>query len=240
MIKCIIIDDEQHSIDLIKNFCSRIPYIELIGEFNDPLLAIPFIASHAIDIIFLDINMQSLSGIEFIKLYKPNNVIFITAYAEYALDSYEFGVIDYLLKPISFERFLAATQKVLNIKLKEIIGRSDGNQTQKEYFYVKTDREKYIKLNYKEIVYIEGLKNYISIHTTQDNIITLLNMKSIEDFLPKNTFIRVHKSYIINLDFFESIEGNKIRLSTVNDEISLGKTYRSTFLQKLEQNMLKK
>lgn len=240
MIKCIIIDDEQHSIDLIKAFCSKIHFIDLIGEFNDPISAIPFIGSNAIDIIFLDINMQSLSGIEFVKQYKLNNVIFITAYSEYALDSYEFGVMDYLLKPISFDRFLASTQKILSRKLKEIAERSIDNKTQKDYFYIKTDREKYIKINFKEIIYIEGLKNYISIHTNQDNIITLLNMKSIEDFLPKNSFIRVHKSYIINLDFFDSIEGNKIRLNTVSNEIPLGNTYRSFFLQKLDKNMLKK
>lgn len=237
MINCIIIDDEQHSIDLIRNFCVKIPYLNVIEEFINPIEASSYLASHQVDLIFLDINMPKISGIDFIKLHKQTNVILITAYSEYALDSYDYGVIDYLLKPISFDRFLNATNKVLNITPKNISQKSQSNDAQ--YFYVKTDRGKFIKLNFKDIKYIEGLKNYILICTINDKIITLLNMKSIEEKLPSNSFIRVHKSYIINWEYFDSIDGNTIRIAEANLTIPLGNTYRPAFIEKLNMHLIR-
>lgn len=237
MINCVIIDDEQHSIDLIRSFCEKIPYLNVSAEFSEPLAASSFLDSNPIDLIFLDINMPTISGIDFIKLYKLSNVILITAYSEYALDSYEYGVIDYLLKPISFDRFLNATQKALNLKRKTITQNLKSNET--SFFYVKTDRGKFVKLNFTDIKYIEGLKNYILICTTNDKIITLLNMKSMEEKLPQRSFIRVHKSYIINWDFFDSIEGNMIRIANVDQTIPLGSTYKPSFLETLDKNLIR-
>lgn len=236
MIKCIIIDDEQHAIDVILNFCTITPYISVLKTFTDPLMAVPFIQANDIDVIFLDINMQSISGIDFIKSHQLKNVILTTAYSEYAVDSYQYDVIDYLLKPISFDRFLAATQKVVNRKTKNLTQKHEDST---DFFYVKTDRDKFVKLNFSEIKYIEGLKNYITIHTTKDKIITLLNMKSMAENLPSIFFIRVHRSFIINWSFFESIEGNMIRLSDVDNSIPLGSTYKSSFLDRLNQHWIK-
>jgi len=209
----------------------------VLEDFNDPLAASSFLDSNPVDIIFLDINMPTISGIDFIKLYKLSNVIFITAYSEYALDSYEYGVIDYLLKPISFDRFLMATQRALDLKRK-IITQNPKNEYP-PFFYIKTDRGKFVKLNFSDIKYIEGLKNYILICTTNDKIITLLNMKSMEEKLPKTSFTRVHKSYIINWNFFDSVEGNMIRLSDVEHTIPLGSTYRQNLIESIEKNLIK-
>jgi len=237
MINCIIIDDEQHSIDLIRNFCSNIPYLNVLKEFVNPVEASSYLTSNQVDLIFLDINMPKFSGIDFIKLHKQTNVILITAYSEYALDSYEYGVIDYLLKPISFDRFLNATHKAFTLTTKNISQISQRIDT--PYFYVKTDRGKFVKLNFKDIKYIEGLKNYILICTTNDKIITLLNMKSMEEKLPSNSFIRVHKSYIINWEYFDSIDGNTIRMADVDLSVPLGNTYRTTFLETLNMNLIR-
>lgn len=240
MIKCVIIDDEQHAIDLIRSFCDKIPYLHVIGEFNDPLQAVPFIDKNEVDLVFLDINMQTISGMDFLKLYQISNVILVTAYPEYALDSYEYGVIDYLLKPIAFDRFVSAVQKVLNNKRKSIADINTGEASNdKAHFYIKTDRDKTIKLNVAEVKYIEGLKNYICIHTVKDKIITLLNMKSMQDNLPADRFIRVQKSYIINLDYFDSIEGNMIRLVDTDEAIPLGNTYKIDFLEVLNKNTIR-
>lgn len=237
MINCIIIDDEQSSIDLIRNFCVKIPYLNVLGEFTNPIDASSYLASNQVDLIFLDINMPKISGIDFIKLHKETNVILITAYSEYSLDSYEYGVIDYLLKPISYDRFLNATNKALNRIPKNISQTTQSNQT--PYFYVKTDRGKFVKLSFKDIKYIEGLKNYILICTINEKIITLLSMKSIEEKLPSNSFIRVHKSYIINWDYFDSIDGNTIRIEGADLKIPLGNTYRTAFIEILNMNLIR-
>lgn len=239
MINCIIIDDEQHAIDLIRSFCEKIPYLNINGEFLDPLEAVPYLKNNETDLVFLDINMHNITGFDFLKIYQIKNVILTTAYSEYALDSYEYGVIDYLLKPISFERFLSATQKILNTKRKEITEFSFNLNKERSFFYIKTDRDKTIRLNISEIIYIEGLKNYINIHTIRDKVITLMSMKNIEEQLPSDIFKRVQKSYIINLDFFDSLEGNQIRLTEFNGTIPLGNTYKSEFLEVLSKNTIK-
>lgn len=182
--------------------------------------------------------MPQLSGMDFIKLMKSKARIIITsAFKEYALESFEYEVLDYLLKPISFDRFLKAVQKAMN----QLTFAEEDNQTKqtKNYIVVKTDaKNKLQKIELDEIVYIEGMKNYVTIHKDQQQVMTLLNMKDLDNDLPKDQFIRVHKSYIISIDKIKIIEGNQIFLKNVKESIPLSETYRQAFFDLLKQTII--
>jgi len=235
MLSCIIIDDEQHAIDLLKSYIEKVSFLELRGTYNNPLNAI---TATDVDIIFIDMHMPQLSGMDFIKLMKGKARIIITsAFKEYALESFEYEVLDYLLKPISFDRFLKAVQKAMN----QLTFAEEDNQTKqtKNYIVVKTDaKNKLQKIELDEIVYIEGMKNYVTIHKDQQQIMTLLNMKDLDNDLPKDQFIRVHKSYIISIDKIKIIEGNQIFLKNVKESIPLSETYRQAFFDLLKQTII--
>ncbi|HEY8918443.1 MAG TPA: LytTR family DNA-binding domain-containing protein [Chitinophaga sp.] len=235
MLSCIIIDDEQHAIDLLKSYIEKVSFLELRGTYNNPLNAI---TATDVDIIFIDMHMPQLSGMDFIKLMKGKARIIITsAFKEYALESFEYEVLDYLLKPISFDRFLKAVQKAMN----QLTFAEEDNQTKqtKNYIVVKTDaKNKLQKIELDEIVYIEGMKNYVTIHKDQQQVMTLLNMKDLDNDLPKDQFIRVHKSYIISIDKIKIIEGNQIFLKNVKESIPLSETYRQAFFDLLKQTII--
>jgi DNA-binding LytR/AlgR family response regulator len=235
MLSCIIIDDEQHAIDLLKSYIEKVSFLELRGTYNNPLNAI---TATDVDIIFIDMQMPQLSGMDFIKLMKGKARIIITsAFKEYALESFEYEVLDYLLKPISFDRFLKAVQKAMN----QLTFAEEDNQTKqaKNYIVVKTDaKNKLQKIELDEIVYIEGMKNYVTIHKEQQQVMTLLNMKDLDNDLPKDQFIRVHKSYIISIDKIKIIEGNQIFLKNVKESIPLSETYRQAFFDLLKQTII--
>ncbi|SEN72992.1 two component transcriptional regulator, LytTR family [Chitinophaga rupis] len=235
MLSCIIIDDEQHAIDLLKSYIEKVSFLELRGTYNNPLNAI---TATDVDIIFIDMHMPQLSGMDFIKLMKGKARIIITsAFKEYALESFEYEVLDYLLKPISFDRFLKAVQKAMN----QLTFAEEDNQTKqtKNYIVVKTDaKNKLQKIELDEIVYIEGMKNYVTIHKEQQQVMTLLNMKDLDNDLPKDQFIRVHKSYIISIDKIKIIEGNQIFLKNVKESIPLSETYRQAFFDLLKQTII--
>ncbi|WP_217606505.1 LytTR family DNA-binding domain-containing protein [Chitinophaga sp. GbtcB8] len=235
MLSCIIIDDEQHAIDLLKSYIEKVSFLELKGTYNNPLNAI---TATDVDIIFIDMHMPQLSGMDFIKLMKGKARIIITsAFKEYALESFEYEVLDYLLKPISFDRFLKAVQKAMN----QLTFAEEDNQTKqtKNYIVVKTDaKNKLQKIELDEIVYIEGMKNYVTIHKEQQQVMTLLNMKDLDNDLPKDQFIRVHKSYIISIDKIKIIEGNQIFLKNVKESIPLSETYRQAFFDLLKQTII--
>ena len=235
MLTCIIIDDEQHAIDLLKSYIEKISFLTLKGTFNNPLSAIP---ETDVDIIFIDMHMPQLSGMEFIKLIRGKAKIIITsAFPEYALESFEYEVLDYLLKPISFDRFLKAVQKAMN----QLAFAEEDMQAKKHknYIVVKTDaKNKLQKIELDEVVYIEGMKNYVTIHKDQQQIMTLLNMKDLESSLPRDQFIRVHKSYIISVDKIKIIEGNQIFLKSVKESIPLSETYKQAFFDLLKQTIL--
>lgn len=235
MLTCIIIDDEQHAIDLLKSYIEKISFLTLKGTFNNPLSAIP---ETDVDIIFIDMHMPQLSGMEFIKLIRGKAKIIITsAFPEYALESFEYEVLDYLLKPISFDRFLKAVQKAMN----QLAFAEEDMQAKKHknYIVVKTDaKNKLQKIELDEVVYIEGMKNYVTIHKDQQQIMTLLNMKDLESSLPRDQFIRVHKSYIISVDKIKIIEGNQIFLKGVKESIPLSETYKQAFFDLLKQTIL--
>ncbi len=249
-IACIIVDDEQPAIDVLSHYIQKTPHVDLAYTTTNPLEALDFVRRKETDnlqdnpryLIFLDIHMPQLSGIEFLQLAgKQHPVILTTAYSEYALQGFEYEVVDYLLKPIAFQRFLKAVQRIDRqqkpIPIKEVVPAS----TKADFLLVKMESKgKLIKVNMRDIVYVEGLKNYISIYTENERIITLLTMKELEEKLPNSEFCRVHKSYIVALDRISTIDGNQIFLKSnqlKNLPIPLGATYRQAFFNFLEGNM---
>ena len=242
MLNCIVIDDESHAGDLVEIHIEKIPFLSLVKVFKSPVAALSFLQEEKVDLIFLDIQMPELTGIEFLKILGGKTKVIITsAYTEYAMEGYEHDVIDYLLKPISFDRFFKAAQKALNVISAPTATNisSEGNGA---FILVKTETKgKMVKIDTKDIYYVEGLKNYVSIYTLSDRIIALLNIKDLEQKLPTAHFLRVHKSYIVNIDKISAIESNQIVLkdSLVRKHaIPLGVTYRDIFYQTFEENIM--
>jgi DNA-binding LytR/AlgR family response regulator len=240
-IKCIAIDDEPLALEIIKDYCSKIPFLDLIRTFDNAMESIDFIKNNKIDLLFLDIQMEELTGIQLLHVltHKPN-VIFTTAYDSFAIQGYELDAVDYLLKPISFERFLKAVNKVsekLNVehlienKTKEVTIYTPGD----DYFFVKTEF-RLEKVNFADIMYIEGMGDYLRIVTPTKRLMTLQNFKKMEEMLPANKFYRVHKSYIIALDKIENIERNRIKIS--DKLIPISDTYKKPFFDFLDKRKL--
>ncbi len=227
MLKCFILDDEQHAIDIIAHYCKQTGYIEIIGTSTNPVTAMPVINNQAPDLLFIDIHMPDISGIDVVKsLTSKVNVVFTTAYSEFATVGFELDVTDYLLKPISFPRFLKAVQKVLNAKVSNEIPQ-DTVPFEDDYFFVKTEAKgKMLKINMCDIDYIEGMKNYVAIYHNGQKTMALLNMKDLEDKLSEKYFMRVQKSFIVALSRVTGVEGNMIRLKDIKAEILMGDTYK--------------
>ncbi len=234
-INCIAIDDEPLALDVIADFSCRIPFLNLITTFQNPLEAVDLLNTQKIDLLFLDIEMEEISGIQFLKLLKnPPHVIFTTAYENYALQGFELEATDYLLKPFLFERFVKAVNKVHKIKLAESsnIGTSE-NRTEaiNDFMFVKSGFE-HRKVNYSDIKYIEGQGDYLKIVTTQGNIMTLQSFKNISRLLPEGEFVRIHKSYIVSLRHIDSIERNRVKIG--NETLSVSETYGKPFFKLLK------
>lgn len=243
-LKCIAIDDEPLALDIIEDYVSKVPFLELVKRTENAIEALQLVQAGGIDLVFLDIQMPELTGIQFLKIANgKSNYILTTAYSQYALESYDLNVSDYLLKPIAFDRFYKAVEKVNNrinasstaVPVAPVPAPSapvvaTGNPVQ-DFIFVKTEH-KIQKIELKDILYIEGLKDYISIFTKTERIITLQNMKKMEETLPKGHFIRVHKSYIIALDKIESIE--RSRISIQGKVIPIGDTYRDEFFRHID------
>ena len=235
MINCIVVDDEQHAIDILMHYIKQTPHLNAVACTTNPIEALQLVSTHNIDLIFLDIHMPELSGIDFIKaLNGKSKVILTTAYSEFALEGYELDVVDYLLKPIRLPRFLAAVQKVAKaLKEKEIEDIED------DYIFVKTESKgKLLKINLADIDYIEGMKNYVAIHSGGSKIMVYTAMKEIEDRLPAKHFMRVHKSFIIRIDRITGIEGNRVLLKNINSDIMIGENYKSELMEKVKGKML--
>lgn len=243
ILKCIAVDDEPLALDIIEDYISKVPFLELVKRTENAIEALQLVQAGGIDLVFLDIQMPDLTGIQFLKIASgKSNYILTTAYSQYALESYDLNVSDYLLKPIAFDRFYKAVEKVRNQMQKEeiaapvalepapTISPSPAAPVQ-DFIFVKTEH-KIQKIQLDDILYIEGLKDYISIFTKSERIITLQNMKKMEETLPKGEFIRVHKSYIISLDKVESIE--RSRISITGKIIPIGDTYRDEFFKLID------
>lgn len=228
-IKCLIVDDEQYARKLLEGYVSKIPDLDLAGLCKNSMEAMQQLNQQRIDLIFLDIQMPDLTGIDFLKtLTNKPLVIFTTAYQEYALDGYELDVIDYMLKPISFERFLKGVNKAieqLRIKVQvpdPVIKTTESGHEPGGSINVKADSKIY-KLKYSNILFIEGLKEYVTFYTPQRKYIVLESLKRLEQTLPGRQFLRIHKSYIINTTKVESLYGNMIEIG--EHQLPIGKSY---------------
>lgn len=213
-IKCIIIDDEPLARKGLKEYITETGFLELVGEFDNALSATGIISSGKVQLILLDIQMPRITGLEFIKTLKhPPPVIFTTAYPQYALDGFEVNALDYLVKPISFDRFLKAAMKAKEYY--EIREKNDEEALPQGtgYFFIKSDN-RLIKILFADILYAEALQNYVVIHTRDKKYMTYLTFRAVEDYLPIDQFIKIHKSYIVATAKVESIEGNGIRIGT--------------------------
>lgn len=235
-IKCLVIDDERLAREYIKNYISKVPQLELLGEFNSPLKAVDLIKSGKVDLLFLDIQMPDITGVDFLKsLTHAPAVIFTTAYQEYALEGFNLNAVDYLLKPFSFERFFQAVNKIIDKLESKTSTISDfeppiDSQTKVEdtYLTIRADR-KFYKINFNDIKYIEGQKAYVTFHTNVRKITALASLKDLEEALPEKQFIRIHKSYIVSIQEILSLEGNLIEV--FNTKLPVGKSYKDNVMK---------
>jgi two-component system, LytTR family, response regulator len=240
MINCIIVDDEVHAIEVLQHHIKSIAQLNLIATFTNPAEAVTFLNGQPVDLILLDIHMPKISGIEFIQMVRHLNCHFIltTAYREFAADGFDLDVIDYLIKPISLNRFLQAftkAQRVISSLKTNLI--EDSIDT--DYFMVKTQTKgSMIKINLSDIDYIEGMKNYVAFHHNGLRTVALMTMKEIEEKLPKKYFIRVQKSFIIALNKVTALNGNRVLLKNITSEILIGETYKQHFLERINKNVI--
>ncbi|UYQ93284.1 LytTR family DNA-binding domain-containing protein [Chitinophaga horti] len=232
-LRCIAIDDEPLALDVIVDYIQKTPFLELVLSTTNVLEALPTVESGGADLIFLDIQMPQLNGLQFMKIiFGKARVILTTAYPQYALEGYEHDVVDYLLKPIAYDRFYKSAQKaVAVIRPAQPLPIAEKPADTPGFIFVKTDN-KMVKLQLADILYVEGLKDYISIQTTTEKIITLQNMKRMEKILPAPRFMRVHKSYIVSLEKTDTIERSRIFIG--KDVIPIGDTYRDALFQVIE------
>lgn len=226
MIKCLIIDDEPLSRNVLKTFTDDHPDLSLVGECKDAFEAMDVLSKESVDLLFLDINMPKLSGINFYKsLNQKPEVIFTTAYPEFAVEGFELSAADYLMKPIAFERFVQAVQKV-----KGKLDTSKGQESVQDYILLKADRKMY-RTPFESILFCEALGDYVKVHLVDRTLIVTTTMKGILTELPADQFVRTHKSFIINKTRFEYIEGNQIKIG--EHMVAIGQSYREEVLKQL-------
>ncbi|GAB3523084.1 LytR/AlgR family response regulator transcription factor [Emticicia fontis] len=241
--RCIIVEDEPLARNLLEQYIQKLPYLELVKSFSNPLEALDFLQTNTVDILISDIQMPELTGISLLKILpiKPL-IILTTAYPEYALEGYELDVMDYLLKPITFERFLQAIEKakgrlqvIKQVKAQEV-------SPAKPFIFVK-DRTKLVKLKLEDIIYVEGLKDYIIIYTKDRRIVPLQTLKSFENQLPADQFIRIHNSYIVSFEAIEAIDKEKVQIIPITYQtgtpaktfLPISDTYRKAFKEFIEK-----
>ena len=235
MLKCLVIDDEPLAMKLLEDHISRVSFLQLAGTNSNPLEALISFNQNPVDLIFLDIQMPQLNGVQFMQLLQNRAMVIITsAYQEYAIEGFEHNVVDYLLKPISFERFYRAVEKAYNLKnpTAQIAASLDMYPVTGGYIFIKVET-KMVRVELDDILYVEGLKNYVSIFTKTQRIVTLQTMKQLEEILPPNRFVRVHKSYIVALDKINTIERQEIYIK--DKIIPIGITYSEPFFKLLER-----
>ncbi|WP_266205261.1 LytR/AlgR family response regulator transcription factor [Pontibacter kalidii] len=238
-IRCLAVDDEPLALDIIESYVSKLPYLNLVKTCSSATEAMQVLQEEQIDLMFLDIEMPELTGIQFLNILRHQPlIIFTTAYPDYALEGFNQDAVDYLLKPIPFDRFLKAVTKA-----QERLQRKNGKGTEApvaqpaaaehDFMFVKADY-KTIRVDFRDILWIEGLKDYIIIQTKDQKIITLLSMNKMMEKLPDSKFLRVHRSFIVSLQKIDSIEKSRIRIG--NKEIPIGEVYKDAFLKWVEEN----
>ncbi len=247
-LSCIIVEDEPLARQLLEQYVRKVPHLELLKAFSNPLEALDFLRNNEVDILFSDIQMPEITGITLLKiLQKKPLIILTTAYSEYAIEGYELDVIAYLLKPITFEKFLKAVEKATQIKNEkqpvieekkslytEGVAQAVSNDIQ-PFIFVK-DGTKLVKIRLPDILYIEGLKDYVSIYTREKKIVTLQTLKSLETQLPDNQFIRIHNSYIVSLEGIDAIDKERVQIG--KSFLPISDTYRKAFKEFIERHQL--
>lgn len=242
MINVIIVDDEPLALDVLETYIEKLPKLNLVKRCYNAIEANEALENHDIDLMFLDIQMPQLTGTDFLKtLSKPPLVIFTTAYANYALEGFELNAVDYLLKPISLERFMKAVNKAVEqIELQtNHSAETSEKKEQSDFIFVKADK-KLVKVKFDDIIYIEGLKDYVIIRMESGRVITLQTMKSLEDKLPVHLFKRIHRSYIVAIDKIKAVVGNMVEVVEKGQakHLPVGKNYRDQLLDIINENRL--
>ncbi len=240
-IKTLIVDDEPLALDVLETYIDKVPELDLVARCANAFEANQILTQEDdIDLMFLDIQMPQLTGIDFVKtLKKPPLLIFTTAFPNYAIDGFELDAVDYLLKPISTERFMKSANKAIEqIKLRQS-GQNSPKAIESDFIFVKADK-KYVKVNYNDIIYIEGLKDYVILRMAEGRVITLQTMKSLEEKLPDKIFKRIHRSYILNVDKINAVVGNAIEVieGGKTKHLPIGKNYRDDLLELIQRNKL--
>ena len=234
--KCIIVDDEPLAIEILENYVGKIEGLKLEGTFRNAVSAFTFLQQNKVDLIFLDIQMPKLSGIDFLRSLKhPPKVIFTTAFRDYAIEGFELEVADYLLKPIPFERFLKAVAKVMHQPHTEPFASAPVNsKTEEDYVYFKVDK-KMVKTKMSEILYIESIKDYVKVRTIDKEIITQQKISYLEESLPKQHFLRIHRSFIVNCDRIDAYSATDIEIGKFH--IPIGRNYKNDVIRLLSKNV---
>lgn len=231
---CIIVDDEPPAIRLLEKYADKISFLSIQKTFTKPLEALLFLETNPVDLVFLDIQMPGITGIQLSKIIKEDiQVIFTTAYPDFALESYNVSAMDYLLKPIEFERFYKAVKKALPTERKTRTTASLEN----DFIFLKTDgKNKFIKVFLNEIQFFQGLKNYVALQLKDQQIITYNTLKHLSETLPEDDFIQIHKSYIVSIKHIDKIENDAVWVQ--DSQLPLGNTYRKNFFEKINQKGL--
>ena len=244
MMNTLIIDDEPLALDVLETYISKMPELNLVARCSNALEANELLRKNQIDLIFLDIQMPQISGVDFIKaLPNPPLFIFTTAFSNYAVEGYELNAIDYLLKPISMDRFMKAVNKAMEqfeLRNKEDVSEAKAQELEGvEFFFVKADK-KLVKVKYDDILYIEGLKDYVIIRLEQGRVVTLQTMKSLEEKLPLSRFKRIHRSYIVSIDKIHAVDGTSVDVYEKGQikQLPIGKNYRDEILEIVNKNKL--
>ena len=235
-LKCIIVDDEPPAIRLLSKYIEKVSFLILVESFTSPLEALQFVEKNEVDLFFLDIQMPEITGIQLSKiLHQKSQVIFTTAYPQFALDGYEVSATDYLLKPIEFERFYKAVMKVNNKAnfIKDVNIVNDANN----FLFFKTDgKNKFSKVFLEDILFVEGLRNYVCIQMEKEQIITYSTLKKIKEGLSEDNFIQIHKSYIISIKDIDKIDNDSVWIN--GKELPIGNTYRKLFFNRISNNQI--
>lgn len=235
-IRCMAVDDEPLALELISEYIEQTPELELIGTSMDPTGVREAVRDWGIELLFLDVQMPGMTGIEVIQeIHGSCDIVLTTAFPQYALEGFELEVTDYLLKPIAYDRFCRAIQKILDRRKLEIRAEGDPDKaSEPDHFFVKTDH-KMQRIDFDDILYVEGLKDYVSIYTYSGRVVTLQTMKRMEEFLPEKRFLRVHRSYIVAMDKIQQIEKNRVVIE--GQEIPIGETYKEAFQKKFQSSL---
>ncbi len=234
-ITCLIVEDEPNAMKLLEDYIGNIPFLQLSGKCYDAMSAISFLRSQSVDVIFLDINMPLLTGIEMAAMIsKEQKIIFTTAYSEYALDSFEYHVVDYMLKPVTFKRFVQAINKLQSFMHEEIANAASNTGAEPDFLFVKSGKQVH-KIEYASVYYLEALKEYIAIHTPTEKILVYKRMKEVAETLPAQ-FVRIHNSYIVNIHHIKNIGSNMVLVK--DQRLPVSGSYKDLFQERISGRML--